>query len=56
MLAGEGAGDGFAVAEGEEAGADGGFFGGGGVGDDGEWRGESVGEAVVAVDSGYFFD
>ncbi len=34
-LGGEGAGDGFAEAEGEEAGADGGFFRGCGVGDDG---------------------
>ena len=55
-MGGEGAGDGFAVAEGEEAGADGGLFCGGGVGDDGECGGEGVGEAVVAVDSGYFFD
>ena len=56
LLAGEGAGDGFAVAEGEETGADGGFFAGGGVGDDGEWGGEGVGEAVVAVDAGDLFD
>ena len=56
VVGGEGAGDGFAVAEGEEAVADGGFLCGGGVGDDGEWSGEGVGEAVVAVDSGDFFD
>jgi hypothetical protein len=56
VLGGEGAGDGFAVAESEEAGADGGFPGCGWVGDDGEWSGEGVGEAVVAVDSGDLFD
>jgi hypothetical protein len=56
VLGGEGAGDGFAVAEGEEAGADGGFLGCGGVGDYGEWSGQGVGEAVVAVDAGYLFD
>ncbi len=56
VVGGEGAGDGFAVAEGEEAGADGGFLGCGWVGDDGERSGESVGEAVVAVDSGDLFD
>src|SRR5258708_7880954 len=53
---GGGAGDGFAVAEGQEAGADGGFFRCCGVGDDGEWGGEGVGEAVIAVDAGYLFD
>jgi hypothetical protein len=53
---GEGAGDGFAVAESEEAGADGGLFCGCGVGDDREWSGESVGEAIVAVDAGNLFD
>ena len=53
---GEGAGDGFAVAEGEEAGADGGFFCCGRVGDDGDRSGEGVGEAVVAVDTGHLFD
>src|SRR5277367_806334 len=56
LLAGEGGGDGFAVAEGKETGADGGFFGGGGVGRDGERRWEGVGEAVVAVDAGYLFN
>ena len=55
-MAGEGAGDGFAEAEGEEAGADGGFFGGGGVVDDDAGGGEGVGEAVVAVDAGDLFD
>ncbi len=55
-LAGEGAGDGLAESEGEEAGADGGLFCGYGVGDDREWRGDGVGEAVVAVDAGYLFD
>ena len=56
LLAGEGAGDGFAEAEGEEAGADGGFLCRGGVGDDDAGRGERVGEAVVAVDAGDLFD
>jgi hypothetical protein len=55
-VGGEGAGDGFAVAEGEEAGAYGGFLCCGGVGDDGEWSGKGVGEPVVAVDAGYLFD
>ena len=55
-MGGEGAGDGFAVAEGEEAGADGGFFCGGGMGDDEAAGGEGVGEAVVAVDAGDLFD
>jgi hypothetical protein len=53
---GEGAGDGFAVAESEEAGADGGFFCGCGVSDNGKRSGESVGEAVIAVDAGDLFD
>jgi len=56
VLRGEGAGDGFAEAEGEEAGADGGFFGVGGLRDDDAGCGEGVGEAVVAVDAGDFFD
>ena len=56
LLAGEGAGDGLAETEGEEASADGGFFCGYGVGDDREWRGDGVGEAVVAVDTGDLFD
>jgi hypothetical protein len=56
VLGGEGAGDGFAVAESEEAGADGGFLCGCGVSDDGEWSGESVGEAIVAVNAGDLFD
>ena len=56
MLAGEGAGDGFAVAESEETGADRGFLRGGRMGDDGHRCGEGVGEAVVAVDAGDLFD
>ena len=56
MLAGEGAGDGFAVAECEEPAADGGSFCGCGVGCDGHRRGKGVGETVVAEDAGDFFD
>jgi hypothetical protein len=56
VLGGEGAGDGFAVAESEEAGADGGFLCGCRVSDDGKRSGESVGEAIVAVDAGNLFD
>ncbi len=56
VLGGEGAGDGFAEAEGEEARADGGFFCCGRVGDDGHRRREGVCEAVVAVDAGDLFD
>src|SRR5271154_2662308 len=56
LVAGEGAGDGFAVAEREEAGADGGFFCGCRVGYDGHRGGEGVGEAVVAVDACDLFD
>ena len=55
-LPGEGAGDGFAEAEREEARADGGFLCGGGVGDDDAVSGKRVGETVVAVDAGHLFD
>ena len=55
-MAGEAAGDGLAVAEFEEAIAYGVLGSRGRVVGDGKCRGKRVGEAVVSVDAGDFFD
>src|SRR5215472_4999775 len=55
-MGGEGGGDRFAVAQFEEAGANGVLGAGFGVIGDGERRGQGVGETVVAVDAGDLFN
>jgi len=54
-LSSEGAGDGFAEAEGEETGADSGFLCGKGVGDDGHRGGKGVGRSGCNRRRGLFF-